>query len=123
MTGVGTLLMPDVQFVVASASTHRSERIEVNAESLSWVFEEVEKLFSVPKDDIVGVSASEYVLTVIDKVCGNPPPSGIFYLVSVDGRLQSGRCQDSQGAVRIRSRIRRSTPLAAFGDEVSAQRR
>jgi len=79
--------MPDIQLVVADATTHRRELIELNVEYLSWVFEEVEKLFGVPKDEIVGVAASEYVPTVIDKVCGDPPPKGVFYIVKIDGQL------------------------------------
>jgi GNAT superfamily N-acetyltransferase len=31
--------------------------------------------------------AADYVPTVIYKVCGAPPPKGIFYLVKVDGGL------------------------------------
>jgi len=54
---------------------------------MSWVFQEVEKLFGVPKEKIVGVAASEYVPTVIDKVCGDPPPKGVFYIVKIGGQL------------------------------------
>ena len=31
--------------------------------------------------------ATEYVPTVIDKVAGDPPPRGVFYLLEVDGGL------------------------------------
>ena len=75
------------EFIAANIESHRSELVELNVEYLSWVFAEIEKLFAVTADDIVGMTASEYVPTVIDKVCGAPPPKGIFYLVKVDGRL------------------------------------
>jgi GNAT superfamily N-acetyltransferase len=54
---------------------------------MSWVFEEIGKLFDVPGDRILGAAASKYVPTVIDKVCGDPPPKGVFYLVRIDDQL------------------------------------
>jgi GNAT superfamily N-acetyltransferase len=74
-------------FIPANVEAHRSELIELNIEYLSWVFAEIEKLFAVTAVEIIGVSAREYVPTVIDKVCGDPPPKGIFYLIRVDGHL------------------------------------
>jgi GNAT superfamily N-acetyltransferase len=59
----------------------------LNVEYLSWVFEGIQELFGVPSDQVVGMPASEYVPGVIDKVCGDPPPRGVFYLVKVDGEL------------------------------------
>jgi N-acetylglutamate synthase-like GNAT family acetyltransferase len=71
------------EFITADVSVHRAELIELNVEYLSWVFDGVEKFFGVP----VGLVASDYVPTVIEKVCGDPPPKGVFYLIKVDGRL------------------------------------
>ena len=73
--------MPQTTFIVADARTHRDELIELNVEYMSWVFAEREKVFDASTDGIVGMSAREYVPTVIDKVCGDPPPKGIFYIV------------------------------------------
>ena len=75
------------EFIIATVATHRSELIQLNVEYVSWVLCEIEKAFGVPADEIVGMPASEYVPTVIDKVCGDPPPSGVFYLVRVDSQL------------------------------------
>ena len=47
---------------------------------------EFEREFGVSAQDVVGMSAIEYVSTVIEKVCGDPPPRGIFYLVRVDNQ-------------------------------------
>lgn len=74
-------------FIAANVESHRAELIELNVEYLSWVFSEIEKLFAVTADEIIGMTAREYVPTVIDKVCGDPPPKGIFYLIKVDGHL------------------------------------
>ncbi len=79
--------MPSIEFITADARVHRSELIELNVEYLSWVFTEVEKLFHVSVEQIVGLPAHAYVPTVIDKVCGDPPPKGIFYLIQVDNQL------------------------------------
>ena len=79
--------MPKHEFIAANIASHRDELIQLNVEYLSWVFTGIEDLFGVPADQIVGMSASEYVPSVIDKVCGDPPPKGIFYLVNVDNKL------------------------------------
>ena len=75
------------EFIPADVLAHREALVELNVAYLSWVFAELEKLFDVPADQIVGMPAREYVPTVIDKVCGDPPPKGVFYLVKVDGKL------------------------------------
>ncbi|MBC7662763.1 MAG: GNAT family N-acetyltransferase [Caulobacter sp.] len=36
---------------------------------------------------ILGAEVADYVPTVIDKVCGDPPPRGTFYLVEHDGAV------------------------------------
>jgi len=51
----------------------------------------IEAHFGVPSNEIVGMAAAEYAPTVIDKVCGGPPPRGVFCLLEVDGSL-AGMC-------------------------------
>ena len=51
------------------------------------MFNGIEADFGVPSNEIVGMAAAEYVPTVIDKVCGDPPPRGVFYFLEVDGSL------------------------------------
>ena len=80
-------MKPPHEFIVADASAHRQELIELNVEYLSWVFNGIEEHFGVASDEVVGMPASEYVPTVIDKVCGDPPPKGVFYLLEVDKSL------------------------------------
>jgi GNAT superfamily N-acetyltransferase len=79
--------MQNHEFIAANIESHRDELIQLNVEYLSWVFEGIETLFGVPADQIVGMPANEYVPSVIEKVCGDPPPKGIFYLVKVDDKL------------------------------------
>jgi hypothetical protein len=75
------------EYIAANPISNKEELIELNVEYLLWVFAGIEDTFSVPKDQIVGMPARDYVPSVIDKVCGDPPPKGIFYLVKVDGKL------------------------------------
>lgn len=79
--------MPKHEFIAANVASHRDELFQLNVEYVSWVFAEIEDLFGVPANQIVGMPASEYVASVIDKVCGDPPPKGIFYLYRVDDKL------------------------------------
>lgn len=79
--------MPNVAFLRADPLADRADLIQMNVEYLSWVFGEVERAFGVPADAVVGMPVSDYVPTVIDKLCGAPPPKGMFYLVRVDGQL------------------------------------
>lgn len=77
----------DISFIRADPLADRADLIALNIEYLSWVFGEVEKSFGVPADSVVGMPVRDYVPTVIDKVCGAPPPKGVFYLVRVNGQL------------------------------------
>lgn len=79
--------MSQVEFIRADPLADRADLIQLNIEYLSWVFDEVEKSFGVAVDAVAGMPVGEYVPTIIDKVCGAPPPAGIFYLLRVDGRL------------------------------------
>jgi GNAT superfamily N-acetyltransferase len=75
------------EFTAITVRSHRDQLVEINVEYVSWVFREIDSSFGVNFEKIIGMSASDYVLSVIDKVCGKPPPEGIFYLVNVDGRI------------------------------------
>ncbi len=79
--------MNTCEFIEAHPIANKDELIELNVEYLSWVFEGIENIFSVPRDQIVGMPAREYVPSIIDKVCGDPPPKGVFYLVRVGNKL------------------------------------
>jgi GNAT superfamily N-acetyltransferase len=75
--------MTPPEFIIANVASHRSELIQFNVEFVSWVMSEIKREFGMSAEDIVGMSASEYVHSVIEKVCGDPPPTGVFYLFSV----------------------------------------
>jgi hypothetical protein len=103
-----------LNFIAADAATDRDELIQLNVEYLSWVFEGIEQHFGVPADDVVGMPASDYVPTVIDKVCGHPPPRGVFYLIEVDGSIVGmGGLRFVRAGVTELKRVHLSSPKAS----------
>jgi carbonic anhydrase len=73
-------------FRLAHPVADRAALIELNIAHVAWVFGEIEKASGVGVRTILGMEAADYVPTVIDKVCGEPPPRGVFYLVEIDGQ-------------------------------------
>ena len=74
-------------FKLADPIADRAALLDINIEYVSWVFAGVEQAFGVRMADILGSEARDYVPTVIDKVCGDAPPRGVFYLVEDDGAV------------------------------------
>lgn len=79
--------MTKYAFTAANVADHRDELVQLNVEYMSWVFTSIEAHLGVPANQVVGMPAREYVPSVIEKVCGDPPPRGVFYLATVDGKL------------------------------------
>ena len=77
--------MADIVFRIADPVSDRAALIELNVEYVSWVFDEIEQLSGMTARAILGAEVADYVPTVIDKVCGDVPPAGVFYLVEQDG--------------------------------------
>jgi len=73
-------------FRIADPSADRAALIDLNVEYVSWVFAEIEKMSGLTARGILGSEVADYVPTVIDKVCGDPPPRGVFYLVEHEGQ-------------------------------------
>ena len=73
-------------FRLADPVADRLTLLDINVEYVTWVFAEIEKMFGPPARDILGMEVADYVPTVIDKVCGDPPPRGAFYLVESAGQ-------------------------------------
>ncbi len=74
-------------FVLANPLTHRDSLLGLNLEYMSWVAAGIEQSFGLASLDLLGMELPAYVASAIDKVCGEPPPHGAFYLVHVDGQL------------------------------------
>jgi GNAT superfamily N-acetyltransferase len=76
-------------FRLADPIADRAPLLDINIEYVGWVFAEIERMSGLPARDILGAEVADYVPTVIDKVCGDPPPRGAFYLVERAGQLMA----------------------------------
>ena len=74
-------------FRLADPVADRPSLLDINIEYVSWVFAEIEKMSGMTARGILGMAVADYVPTVIDKVCGEPPPLGAFYLVESAGQV------------------------------------
>jgi GNAT superfamily N-acetyltransferase len=74
-------------FTLAQPVTHRQALLGINIEYMSWVAEGIEEAFGLTPSELLGMEVPDYVSSVVDKVCGEPPPRGAFYLVHVGDAL------------------------------------
>jgi hypothetical protein len=74
-------------FTPANLGAQRDALIAINVEYLSWVAAEAETYFGITPQAAIGMTIAEYVPSVLDTICGDPPPHGIFYLVELDPDL------------------------------------
>ena len=79
--------MSSPNFRLADPVADRAALIDLNVEYVTWVFAEIEEMSGMTAPDILGTTVADYVPTIIDKVCGDPPPRGAFYLVEDGGEL------------------------------------
>ncbi len=79
--------MTAVTFIPANPVSHRQQLLELNTEYLGWVLPAFGAIIGATPKDMVGMDIPAYAASVIDKVCGDPPPRGIFYIVECDGAL------------------------------------
>ena len=70
---------------LADPVADRAVLVEMNIEYVTWVFAQIQATFGSSARDILGMAVADYIPTVIDKVCGDPPPRGAFYLVESAG--------------------------------------
>ena len=91
-------------FRLADPVADRRDLIALNVEYVSWVFAQIEALFGPTARDILGMEVADYVPTIIDKVCGDPPPRGAFYLVEIAGEVvaMGGLRQSEEGVAELK---------------------
>ena len=78
--------MDAAAFRIADPVADRAALVELNVEYVTWVFAQIERMSGLTARGILGAEVADYVPGVIDKVCGDAPPQGVFYLVEQDGR-------------------------------------
>lgn len=60
-------------FTLASPVAHRDVLLSLNLEYMAWVAAGIKQTFGLAPKDSLGMELPEYVVSVIDKVCGEPP--------------------------------------------------
>ena len=93
-------------FRIADPATDRAALVELNIAHVTWVFSEIEQRWGVTAREILGAEPADYVPTIIDKVCGDAPPRGVFYLVEQDGcALGMGGLRHSEDGIAELKRV------------------
>ena len=93
-------------FRIADPVADRAALVFLNVEYVTWVFAEIEAMSGIAARAILGAEVADYVPTVIDKVCGNPPPRGVFYLVEDGGEpLAMGGLRRSEDGIAELKRV------------------
>ena len=77
--------MPTISFQVANPKTHRDALVDLNTEYLTWIYAQLSKTTGESVNTMLEMPIVDYVTSVLDKVCGELPPRGVFYVVEVDG--------------------------------------
>jgi carbonic anhydrase len=93
-------------FRQADPVVDRAVLTALNVEYVTWVFAEIEAAFGPTARDILGMDVADYVPTIIDKVCGDPPPRGVFYLVELAGNaVAMGGLRHSENGIAELKRV------------------
>ncbi|MFZ6846250.1 GNAT family N-acetyltransferase [Undibacterium sp. RuTC16W] len=79
--------MPTLNFKLADSQVHRKEILSMNNEYMTWVVAGIESSFGIQVADLLGMSVPEYSESMMNKVCSDTPPHGVFYLVELEDEL------------------------------------
>jgi N-acetylglutamate synthase-like GNAT family acetyltransferase len=74
-----------LHFLPVDLRIHKSQVIDLNMEHMTWVLKE-----SAALRDLVATSAisiQEHVTSVVEKLCSDVPPHGIYYLLELEGTI------------------------------------
>jgi GNAT superfamily N-acetyltransferase len=111
----------DTSFMQANLAEDRNALLEINVEYGSWVTSEIEKAFQLSLEALLGSSVPKYIASVLDKICGEKPPSGVFYLVEVGGKVSGmgGLRRLKQGVAEIkRIYVRKESRGRGLGETI-----
>jgi GNAT superfamily N-acetyltransferase len=98
--------MDSPTFRVADPIADRVALIDLNVEYMTWVFAQIEAMSGIAAREILGAEVPDYVPTIIDKVCGDAPPRGVFYLVEEAGTaLAMGGLRHSEEGIAELKRV------------------
>lgn len=74
-------------FQPANLVTDRAALLELNTDYMAWVVDGLERATGAAPPDIARMGLGSYVASVLDKLCAQVPPQGVFYLVKLDGAV------------------------------------
>lgn len=80
-----------IVFQEARIAEHRADLLDINVEYATWVAAELDKSFQIPLEAALGMPMPAYIDSALDKICGDRPPDGLFYMLKVGGRI-AGMC-------------------------------
>ncbi|MHA1729096.1 MAG: GNAT family N-acetyltransferase [Promethearchaeota archaeon] len=75
------------KFIPLDLDVHKAEFIQLNLEHLTWVSDELLEHYDIDIRSQIPISLREYVEGSINSFASLKPPSGIFYLLDVDGKI------------------------------------
>ena len=68
-------------------SVHKSILIDLNDEYLSWIANEVKKLYNIDLISLLGQPIRDYTKITIEELTSYMPPEGVFYLLKTKKKL------------------------------------
>lgn len=74
-----------VAFIPARLDLHAPVLLALNTEYMAWVFAGIERHFGALPAALAGRPVADYAAEMLDKVCGDTPPEGCFYLLALPG--------------------------------------
>lgn len=90
------------QLIQARLDLHAQELLALNTEYMSWVFAGIEQHFGALPAALAERPVADYAAGMLDKVCGDLPPAGCFYLLAVpDGSGPALRMAGMGGLRRL----------------------
>ncbi|MBB2483707.1 GNAT family N-acetyltransferase [Mitsuaria sp. WAJ17] len=90
------------RLIPARLDQHAAELLALNTEYMSWVFTGIEQHFGALPAALSERPVADYAAEMLDKVCGDLPPAGCFYLLTVpDGSGHALRMAGMGGLRRL----------------------
>ena len=106
-------------FHLASPITHRAALLELNTDYMAWVVDGLERATGAAPPEVVRMGLVPYVASMLDKLCAQVPPHGVFYVVMLDGAVAGmGGLRRVEGDAQVQGQARMQGQ--AVGDTAGA---
>lgn len=76
---------PCPRLVPARLDLHAAALLALNTEYMAWVFDGIARHVGPLPSDLAQRPVADYAAEMLDKVCGDAPPDGCFYLLALPG--------------------------------------